>query len=242
MTISLKIIDLETNVAQKAVLTPDRIGDCLVGRNPSCGIVLDDPLVSNVHGLFLQKENKWSYIDLLPTNSSYLNNTEIQIDRFQALKIRDSIYIGDSLLLVEDIQEIQVAPEAGIAQWTQDRLTVHCVGVIEKSHDVKTWRFVANPPVLFDYQPGQFVTLHLNIGGESVDRSYTISSTPSRPHTLEVTIKRVTAPTDVLDAPPGLVSNWLHDNLKVGGEIEVSSPMGDFTCACARLPNDIFTF
>jgi glycine betaine catabolism B len=230
VTISLKIINLETNIAQKTVLTPDRIGACFVGRNPSCGIVLNDPLVSSVHGLFLQKENKWSYIDLLPTNSSYLNNAEIQVNQFQSLKIRDSIYIGDSLLLVEDIQQIETGEDGIARQWMQDRLKVRCVGVIEKNHHVKTWRFVADPTVLFDYKPGQFVTLHLNINGRSVNRSYTISSTPSRPHALEITVKRVPAAADILDAPPGLVSNWLHDHLQVGGEIEISRPMGDFTC------------
>ncbi len=223
--LSLKIINLETNISQETVLKSNRATACLVGRNPSCDIVIDDPLVSNVHGMFLQQQNQWSYLDLLPTNSSSINNIELEENKSQSLKIRDSIYIGDSWLLVEDIQEI--SPNS---QWTQDRLTVSCVGIIQETHDVKTWRFAANPPVLFDYQPGQFVTLHLNINGQPVDRSYTISSTPSRPHTLEVTVKRVPAPSDVLDAPPGLVSNWLHDHLQVGDKIEISSPMGDFTC------------
>ncbi len=234
--LSLKIINLETNVAQTAVLIPNPTGACLVGRNPSCDIVLDDPLVSNVHGMFLKAENKWSYLDLLSTNSSYLNNIEVQENQSQALKIRDSIYIGDSWLLVEDIQAngtaIDSENDTSIGSdrtWT-DGLTVRCVGAIEKTHDVKTFRFAANPPLLFDYKPGQFVTLTLNINGRSVDRSYTISSTPSRPHTLEITVKRVPAPAHALDAPSGLVSNWLHDNLQVGSEIEISSPMGDFSC------------
>jgi glycine betaine catabolism B len=233
--LSLKIINRETNIAQATVLTADRAGACLVGRNPSCDIVLDDPLVSNVHGMFLQQQNQWSYLDLLPTNSSYLNNTQLQENQSQALKVRDSIYIGDSWLLVEDIKGASgnTATVNGSApqqsSWTQDQLTVTCVGIIDKTHDVKTFRFAANPPVLFDYKPGQFVTLTLNIDGQLVDRCYTISSTPSRPHTLEVTVKRV--PSSNLDAPPGLVSNWLHDHLQVGSEIQVSAPMGDFTCA-----------
>jgi glycine betaine catabolism B len=33
--------------------------------------------------------------------------------------------------------------------------------------------------------------------------------------------------------PPGLVSNWLHDNLKVGDLVKLSGPTGKFTC----LPN-----
>ena len=56
-----------------------------------------------------------------------------------------------------------------------------------------------------------------------------ISSTPSRPHSIEITVKRVPAPRDEPSAPPGLVSNWLHDNLKVGSQIEVNAPVGKFT-------------
>jgi glycine betaine catabolism B len=232
--LSLKIINLETNVATETVLTDERIGACLVGRNPSCDIVLDDPLVSNVHGMFLRQQNQWSYLDLFPTNSSYLNNSELPENQSQALKIRDSIYIGDSWLLVDDIQQSTSCNLKGVEvarQWTQDQLTVTCVGIITETYDTKTLRFAANPPVLFDHQPGQFVTLTLNIDGCLVERSYTISSTPSRPHTLEITVKRVPAPADALAAPSGLVSNWLHDNLQVGSEIQVSAPMGDFTCA-----------
>jgi glycine betaine catabolism B len=223
--LSLKIINLDTNVAQTTVLNSDSTGSCLIGRNSSCDIVLDDPLVSNVHGIFFQQAHQWSYLDLLSTNCSYLNNIEIEKNKSQSLKIRDSICIGDSLLLVENIQNI-----SSNTQWHQDRLTVTCVGEIQETHDVKTWRFAAKSPILFNYQPGQFVTLHLDINGQPGDRSYTISSTPSRPQTIEITVKRVPAPADVTDAAPGLVSNWLHDNLHVGDEIEISSPMGDFTC------------
>lgn len=223
--LSLKIVNIETNITQETVLNPKATTACLVGRNPACDIVLDDPLVSNVHGMFLQTENQWSYLDLLPTNSSFINNIELLENKSQPLKIRDSIYIGDSWLLIEDIQDLGTQ-----RQWAQDQLTVTCIGIIEETHDVKTWRFAAQPPVLFDYKPGQFITLHLNINGEPVDRSYTVSSTPSRPHTLEITVKRVAATPDVPNAPPGLVSNWLHDNLNVGDQIEISSPMGDFSC------------
>jgi glycine betaine catabolism B len=223
--LSLKIVNIETNITQETVLNPKATTACLVGRNPACDIVLDDPLVSNVHGMFLQQENQWSYLDLLPTNSSFINNIELAENKSQTLKIRDSIYIGDSWLLVDDIQDLGTQ-----RQWQQDRLTVSCVGIIEETHDVKTLRFTAQPPVLFDYQPGQFITLHLDINGEPVDRSYTVSSTPSRPHTLEITVKRVAATPDVPNALPGLVSNWIHDNLQVGDRIEISSPMGDFSC------------
>ncbi len=125
---------------------------------------------------------------------------------------------------------IALVPPEQISRWTKGDLMVRCVAIIDETDDVKTFRFAADPPILFTYQPGQFMTLNLEINGKPVKRSYSISSTPSRPHTLEITVKRVPAPPDVLDVPPGLVSNWLHDNLRVGSEIKVSGPLGKFTC------------
>ncbi len=131
---------------------------------------------------------------------------------------------------------IALLPPDQLNRWTKGELMVRCVGVIDETHDVKTFRFLAKEPVLFSYQPGQFVTLNLEINGKPVKRSYSISSTPSRPHTLEITVKRVPPPSDTPDAPPGLVSNWLHDNIKVGNEIKISGPLGKFTCGANPSP------
>lgn len=118
-----------------------------------------------------------------------------------------------------------------ISHWQKGELTVKCVQIIQETKDVKTFRFVGKTPVLFDrYQPGQFVTLNLNINEKKIKRSYSISSTPSRPHCLEITVKRVPPPRYQPDVPPGLVSNWLHDYLKVDHEIVLSGPLGKFTC------------
>jgi 2Fe-2S type ferredoxin len=105
------------------------------------------------------------------------------------------------------------------------KLPVRCVHVIEETGDVKTFRFVADPPKLFRYFPGQFVTLEVPIDGKIIRRSYTISATPSRPHAISVTVKRVEG---------GQISNWLHDNLQVGSTLFLNGPNGTFTC----LPHD----
>ncbi|MCV3216572.1 FAD-binding oxidoreductase [Plectonema radiosum NIES-515] len=118
-----------------------------------------------------------------------------------------------------------------LQRWTKGDLTVRCISVIDETYDVKTFRFACDPPVLFTYKPGQFVTLDLEINGEEVSRSYSISSTPSRPHTLEITVKRVPPPGgSEPETPKGLVSNWLHDNVTAGSIIKLSGPLGKFTC------------
>ena len=83
--------------------------------------------------------------------------------------------------------------------------------------------------MLFTYEPGQFVTLHLEINGKRIRCSYSISSTPSRPHTLEITVKRVPFTNESIDTLPSLVSNWLHDNIKVGSQVKLTGPLGKAT-------------
>jgi len=103
--------------------------------------------------------------------------------------------------------------------WSNGRHRVRCVKVIAETHDVCTFCFSADQPMLFFFKPGQFVTLELEINGEPVMRSYTISSSPSVPYSFSLTIKRV---------PGGKVSNWLHDNLKEGDTLAVHGPAGNF--------------
>ncbi len=103
--------------------------------------------------------------------------------------------------------------------WTSGRHVVRCVKVIQETEDVRTFCFSAEMPVMYFFKPGQFITLELEIDGQQVMRSYTISSSPSVPYSFSVTIKRVS---------DGLVSNWIHDNLVEGFELAVHGPVGEF--------------
>ena len=95
-----------------------------------------------------------------------------------------------------------------------------CRQIRPETHDVKTFVFEARRPQLFRYRPGQFLTFDFEIDGLRINRCYTICSTPTRPHLISITTKRV---------PGGPVSNWLHDHLKPGMELHVTGPMGEFT-------------
>ncbi|MDN3556212.1 hybrid-cluster NAD(P)-dependent oxidoreductase [Halomonas maura] len=105
--------------------------------------------------------------------------------------------------------------------WANGRHLVRCLKIIQETRDVRTYCFSMQQPVLFFFKPGQFVTLELEIDGEQVMRSYTISSAPSIPYSFSITVKRVSG---------GLVSNWLHDNLQEGDLIAVHGPVGQFNC------------
>lgn len=101
-----------------------------------------------------------------------------------------------------------------------DRSTLVCRQVLDITHDVRTFLFEPDRPALFQYEPGQFVTLALQIEGRPVNRCYTISTPPTRPHLLGITVKR---------QPGGLVSNWLHDTMAPGRRISADGPFGVFT-------------
>lgn len=103
--------------------------------------------------------------------------------------------------------------------WSNGRHVVRCTQAIQETWDVRTFCFVAEQPILFYFKPGQFVTLELEIDGEQIMRSYSISSSPSVPYSFSITVKRI---------PGGKVSNWLHDNLVEGFELAVHGPIGDF--------------
>ncbi len=114
-----------------------------------------------------------------------------------------------------------VANRRALSIWTEGTHTLKVSGIIDETADSKTFRLVGEEPLLFSYKPGQFITLLLNINGRPVQRSYSMSSSPSRPHTLDFTVKRVNN---------GLVSNWLCDELRVGSKLQVKGPSGRFTC------------
>ncbi|QDE32713.1 hybrid-cluster NAD(P)-dependent oxidoreductase [Shewanella polaris] len=112
-------------------------------------------------------------------------------------------------------------PEALLAadSWQRGEVQLRCVEKWNETHNVVSFRFQGLTPVKFHFKPGQFLTFKLDINGEKVYRSYTISSSPSRPFSLVVTVKRIA---------DGLVSNYLADTLNVGDDVTVTGPDGIF--------------
>jgi glycine betaine catabolism B len=234
--------------------------ECFIGRSPNCELRLDNDLsVGRLHGKISFQNGQYYFADLASKSGSWINNEQAKVTQDYLLKSGDVVRIGGFVLMVVEIPQEDAAPTippqptnaletvvygtnidpmpvalvdpANFTRWTKGELTVRCVQVIDETHDVKTFRFVADPSLLFTYKPGQFVTLNLQINGQEVLRSYSISSTPSRPHSLDITIKRVPPPPNSnSEVPPGLVSNWMHENIKVDSEIQLSGPMGKFTC------------
>lgn len=105
--------------------------------------------------------------------------------------------------------------------WEKGKIDLRCVATKQETHDVKTFYFMPEQPTIFLYKPGQFLTLQLEIEGKRVARTYTISSTPSKPYHISITVKMV---------DDGNISHWIHTNIKVGSKITAIGPAGKFTC------------
>lgn len=106
-------------------------------------------------------------------------------------------------------------------QWSSgEQKSLHCCAVQDETHDVKTFVFQCPDLPAISFEPGQFLTVSPVINGQSVSRCYTLSSSPTRPFSFAITVKRV---------PGGPVSNWLHDNLRAGDRLLATGPAGNFT-------------
>jgi stachydrine N-demethylase, reductase component len=104
------------------------------------------------------------------------------------------------------------------ATW-DDSEQLECVALVPEAPDTSTFSFRAPSGSLFKYRAGQFLTLELPVPGGPLYRTYTISSSPSRPVGLSVTVK----------AQPGSIgTRWMLENLHPGTKIKASGPAGAF--------------
>ena len=122
-------------------------------------------------------------------------------------------------MLINELSQLQNA-----TSWSTKKTPVVCVNVIQETPNVKTFQLQSIEPQLFHFKPGQFIGLQVEITNsenllEKHNRSYTIASSPSRPHLLDLTIKKESG---------GVVSPWLHENIQIGSQLELRGPAGRF--------------
>lgn len=71
---------------------------------------------------------------------------------------------------------------------------------------------------IMDFQPGQFITVLLDVGGQPSRRTYSLSGGAGSNH-YRISVKR---------EPKGVASNHLHDHVQVGTELDLLPPSGEF--------------
>ena len=95
--------------------------------------------------------------------------------------------------------------------------------IVTETPSVKTFRLLPSSGggfVPFTFVPGQFINVAFWVGGAKMNRSYSISSSPTQREYVELTVRR---------EPRGAVSRHIDDLLKVGDLIAAGGPVGKFT-------------
>jgi ferredoxin-NADP reductase len=98
------------------------------------------------------------------------------------------------------------------------------VGKTLETDDAITLHFEDPAHDPLSYQAGQYITLELEINGARVRRAYSLASAPDEPG-LAITVKRVAG---------GLVSNHIHDAVRVGDILRSHGPSGHFVAGDAH--------
>ena len=105
--------------------------------------------------------------------------------------------------------------------------------IIQETPDARS--FVFDVPAAstekFLYKAGQFLTFRVPHPDGEVNRFYSLCSAPDIDGALKVTVKRVAG---------GRGSNWFHDALKEGANIDVMPPAGRFVLGAATTPLLLF--
>jgi nitric oxide dioxygenase len=74
------------------------------------------------------------------------------------------------------------------------------------------------------HRPGQYLTFALDVPGAGhLKRNYSISCGPED-RAYRISVKREARP----GVPPGIASNWLHDQASLGTKLQVAPPAGEF--------------
>ena len=231
-------------------LTPeDMMGEgATIGRASRNQVVLEDPAISRLHARVTLKQGSAFLMDAGSTAGTALNGTRLAPNAPARLAEGDRIVIGPFTLSVGGAETgadalrttimsdppasaymplVGATPES-CARWDGTELAVRVQRIVPETPEVKTFILVPEKPTLFSYLPGQSVQVHLTIDGQRLQRRFSLSSSPTRPYALAITVRRNGGGEG---RSPGVASVWLHDRIAQGDTIAISSPHGEFSCA-----------
>lgn len=98
-------------------------------------------------------------------------------------------------------------------------MLLRCLAVREETADVRTYTFRDDGGAPVRFRAGQAVTLTLEVERERLRRTFSIASPPTRPGSIEVTIKAHSG---------GRATRWLHRAMQPGMAVEATAPHGRF--------------
>ncbi len=118
------------------------------------------------------------------------------------------------------------------AQTTGPReATLQVLSITPQATDAVTITLAQNQANPLRFIPGQFLTVIIELGGQTHRRPYSLCSDPADLDQLSFTVRRV---------PGGLISNHIHDHLRAGDSLRIFGPGGRFgTAPNPKLQRDL---
>lgn len=121
-------------------------------------------------------------------------------------------------LLMGAEEEVYAATERALGGWRGGRL-FRVVRKVRESEEIVSFHLQpADAGAVLDFIPGQYIGLRLELEGEEVRRNYSLSAAANG-REYRISVKRESG---------GRVSNYLHDRVGEGDELELFAPAGDF--------------
>ncbi|MBW3696057.1 NO-inducible flavohemoprotein [Vibrio sp. T187] len=134
-------------------------------------------------------------------------------------------YLFLAKVFIDREAELYLQRKQAIGGW-QDARTFKLVEKTKESELVTSFVFEpADGEAVLDYIPGQYIGIEVTPHGSNYKeiRQYSLSQAPNG-RNYRISVKREGVNTD----HHGLVSNFLHDHVKVGAEVALYAPAGDF--------------
>ncbi|HDV0902821.1 TPA: hybrid-cluster NAD(P)-dependent oxidoreductase [Vibrio fluvialis] len=140
---------------------------------------------------------------------------------------RGGVFFGQNLVAKNEgmirtgdvVEVLEYKEKEFYADNGQSHYLMTCVEREEIARDFVTFWLEPQHGMAPSYQPGQHLPIEVVVNGENVARRYTLSSSPSRPGRMAISVKRIDG---------GRVSNWLAQNLQVGDTLSTQLPDGSF--------------
>lgn len=148
------------------------------------------------------------------------------LSQFRANKF-GGVFFGQNLVALNEgtiqqgdqVEVLEYKAKESYADNSPSKMIMTCVEREEIARNFVTFWLEPQQGEAPSYQPGQHLPISIQVDGETIGRRYTLSSSPSRPGRLAISVKRIDG---------GRVSNWLVDHLQIGDTLDCEQPDGGF--------------
>jgi pSer/pThr/pTyr-binding forkhead associated (FHA) protein len=106
-SMSKLVLKFESSVLKEVAVGTKEVS---IGRSPECGIVIDNPAVSNYHARVFSEEGRMMLEDFGSLNGTFVNGQRVKM---VTLKPGDSVAIGKHTIVVTDSSEIRGTAPGG---------------------------------------------------------------------------------------------------------------------------------